>query len=266
MFDDFKPTPKTIENLSELANKVYDDGLKKPVQQTGEVLSLIPRAIKAALEPFERLILYREYSIAVTEKMLEEKLADTDPEEIVSPEPYVAVPAINAVAYCSDSDELRNLYANLIARSMLKTEKDKVHPAFVEIIKQLSPTDAIVLKFLYEKSGLFSPVVHLQWYNPKNRTHINIMKNICNIDAYDYQTTSMSIENLQRLSLIEISTDEKFSKEEDYEKILKSSKFDKFMKGIVVLSDPEDIPKFIKASIQPTTFGFTFCETCIKDL
>ena len=49
----------------------------------------------------------------------------------------------------------------------------------------------------------------------------------------------MSIENLQRLRLIEISPDEKFSKEEDYEKILKSSKFDKFMKGLVVLSDPE---------------------------
>ena len=35
---------------SELANKIYDDGLKDTIKETSNVISLVPRAIKAALE------------------------------------------------------------------------------------------------------------------------------------------------------------------------------------------------------------------------
>ena len=263
MFENFKPTPKTIENLSELANKVYDDGLKKTVQETGEIVALIPRAIKAALEPVERLILYREHSIAATEKMLEEKLINEDPEEIVSPEPYVAVPAINAVACCYDSDELRNLYANLIARSMLKNEKHSVHPAFVEIIKQLSPTDASILRTLYEESLLAVPLVTVNAGNTDS--YISVIKNVCNIPPYAFRTTAMSIENLNRLKLIDILPGVHFSHDTKTDEFIKSPEFNKFLNTSVLLG-PENKLLFIKSVTQPTEFGLAFCNTCVKDL
>lgn len=44
-----------------------------------------------------------------------------------------------------DSEELRNMYANLLAKAMNVDEKDKVHPAFVELIKQMAPREALIL-------------------------------------------------------------------------------------------------------------------------
>lgn len=265
MFDDFKQTPKTMENLSELANKVYDDCLKKPVQATGEVIAILPQAIKAALEPVEQWILYKKHSLAITEKMLEEKLKDVNPEEIVPPEPYVAVPALNAIACCYDSNELRNLYANLIARSMLKKEKDNVHPAFVEIIKQLSPTDAVILKILFEKFRLSVPLVHANLLHSKQGDYIKIIKNICNVSPYDYSVTAISIENLHRLKIIDITTNERFTNDAEYDKIINSPKLDFFLRLRVIMG-PDDRFDFKRVAMQPTSFGLSFCETCIKDL
>ena len=90
--------------------------------------------------------MHREYNVAETEKLLSQKLKNVDPNKIVQPEPYVAVPALQAISYSMNNDELRNLYANLLSKSMNIDTKDSVHPSFVEIIKQLSPFDAILLK------------------------------------------------------------------------------------------------------------------------
>ena len=59
---------------SELANKIYDDGLKDTIKETSNVISLVPRAIKAALEPLEIWILKKEYNIKETKLLLEKKL------------------------------------------------------------------------------------------------------------------------------------------------------------------------------------------------
>ena len=102
----------------------------------------IPRAINAALSPLRQWIAQREYNVAETEKLLAKKLENIEPEKIVSPEPYVAVPALQAISYSMNSDELRELYANLLAKSMCIDTKNSVHPSFVEIIRQMSPLDA----------------------------------------------------------------------------------------------------------------------------
>lgn len=57
-------------------------------------------------------------------------------------EPYVAIPAIQQISYSYDSDELRDMYANLLANFMDKERSDLVHPSFVEVIKQLNPDEA----------------------------------------------------------------------------------------------------------------------------
>ena len=60
-----------------------------------------------------------------------------------------------------NSEELRNMYANLLAASMLKDEKENAHPSFVEIIKQLSPDEAKLLKKISE-SGDAYPLIDVK--------------------------------------------------------------------------------------------------------
>lgn len=128
-----KGVGKAIETVPDL----YTDALQPTTQESGKTLSLIPRTINAALVPLRQWIAEREYNLAETEKLLAQKLEHVGEDKIVTPEPYVAVPAIQAISYCKNSNELRDLYANLLAKAMNSDTKDLVHPSFVEIIKQI---------------------------------------------------------------------------------------------------------------------------------
>jgi len=119
------------EVAKEISKDVYNDVGKTVIKPTGALISLVPRAIKAALLPLEKWILNREYNLAETKKLLEEKLKDVPPELIESPEPHVAVPAFQYISYCMDNHVLRDMYANLLASSMNKIAKNNVHPSYI---------------------------------------------------------------------------------------------------------------------------------------
>ena len=96
------------------APKWYDDLVQPTAKQLGKTVELIPRSINAALSPAWNWVIHSEYNMAETEKLLSEKLKNVDPNKIVQPEAYVAVPALQAISYSMNNDELRNLYANLL--------------------------------------------------------------------------------------------------------------------------------------------------------
>ena len=148
-----------IGDTLKTAPTLYEDALQPTIQEVGKFVARIPRAINAAFSGLDKWILNKEYAIDETKKLLAQKLADVDPEKIVEPEPYVAVPAIQAISYSMNSEELRNLYANLLAKAMNSDTKDFVHPSFVEIIKQMSPIDSLVFKIIMERDA--NPLIDL---------------------------------------------------------------------------------------------------------
>lgn len=188
----------------EVVPDIYDDGLKPTAQESGKTLALIPRTINAALVPLRQWIAEREYKLAETEKLIAQRLADIPPERIVTPETYVAVPAIQAISYSMNSEELRNLYANLLAKSMNIDTKDLVHPSFVEIIKQLSPIDAMVFSLIVQTD--IKPLIDLRIIldEKEGGGGISKIKNISWITSFTHNQYSVSIDNLERLKLIEI--------------------------------------------------------------
>jgi len=130
----------------EVIPNIYDDGAKPAIREIGQFIARPLKLINTLFQPLDIWLLNKEYNIEKTKILLAERLQHVKPEELVSPEPHVAIPAIIALSYSMDSEELRNLYANLLSKAMVLGMKDKVHPSFVEIIKQLSPIDAIVFK------------------------------------------------------------------------------------------------------------------------
>ena len=89
-----------LDNLklpNETIDKIYDDGFHQSVAETGKIVGRIPRFINAAFASLDCWIAKREYNVEKTKQLLEENLKNADPEKIVSPEPYVAVPAIQAI-------------------------------------------------------------------------------------------------------------------------------------------------------------------------
>lgn len=140
----------TKVNIDVDTNKIYDDAVSPVAHPTAQTLGLLPRAIRAALAPIEKWILKQEHSIRQTEWLVQQKVEPISPDKIITPAPYVAVPALQALSYLMDNEHLRNLYASLLASAMNSDTQEYVHPAFVDIIKQFSPADAQFFRYIAE--------------------------------------------------------------------------------------------------------------------
>lgn len=254
---------KAIETVPDL----YDDALKTATQESGKTLALIPRAINAALVPLRQWIAEREYKLAETEKLLAQKLENVAEDKIVTPEAYVAVPAIQAISYSMDSEELRNLYANLLARAMNSDTKNTVHPCFVEIIKQMSPIDSLVFKTIMERSA--NPIIDLVYNKYESDIPIaiesrTIIENVTDINVAPVETVGISIDNLIRQGLISIPKGNAYVNSDLYNNILETPFYINQQQ-----SCPNTPDGFIfsnkKKMIVKTHLGDSFYKNCVLD-
>lgn len=203
---------KAIETIPDL----YGDALKPATQESGKTIALIPRAINAALVPLRQWIAEREYKLAETEKLLAKKLEHVAEDKIVTPEAYVAVPAIQAISYSMDSEELRNLYANLLAKAMNSDTKDSVHPSFVDMIKQMSPTDAIIFSKII--TNPIRPLISIM-IDKTNGGQSIFVENCSWITDISLARCRTAFDNLSRLGLIQIPYDQSYTDKNNYTSI-----------------------------------------------
>ena len=280
--DNLKPTI----NVDVDGNKIYDDAIAPIAHPTAQTLGLVPRAIKAAFSSLEKWILNREYSIRETEMLLEKKLESIDPHKIVAPEPYIAVPAIQAISYSMDNQEIRDMYASLLAKAMNSDFKDDVHPACADIIKQLSPSDAQFFRYLSDASQIpickvrhqhrivdldtlavfngdnndadnSSPFTDLEYFGKDLASDFVIEK----IDDLSNQQISLSLSNLTRLGMISIN----------YGSVMDETKYESFteLPQIQVLldlypNDNETETVLVMGTCELTTLGKQFASICLE--
>lgn len=254
------------EVVKEIGKDVYADGAKPVVKPTGELIGLVPRAIKAALSPLEKWILNREYNIEETKKLLEKKLESIDPNLIEEPEPHIAVPAMQYISYCMDNDVLRDMYANLLANSMNKVVKNGVHPGFVEIIKQLSPDEAKIMRFISNKSPI--PVIDLKRAN-KEKAEKEVIMNFSVIGGpagcEDIIGIGKSFDNLLRLGLINRAQIFTSLVNKDVYKPLKEHPYIvSIAEEIQKQPEPYNVANFTESYLYITDFGKAFCNVCLN--
>lgn len=251
------------EVAKELAKDVYADAGRPVAKPTGELVGLVPRAIRAALAPVEKWVLQQEYNVAETKKLLDEKLQHTPPELIQPPEAHIAVPALQYISYCMDNEELRDMYANLLANSMNSVVKNGVHPAFVEIIKQLSPDEAKILKYIYNSK--YVPIIGMKAHKVSGG-EVDVVKafsNITELCACEApQSYDRYFDNLSRLALISIPDDERLVNNVLYDPL----KQHPWIMGVKAhLEKREDVSSitFTEKHLELSAFGKQFCNICL---
>lgn len=261
-----------IADNTEIVKEVYDDGLKPAVVETGKALTesvkgvtRIGRLINALFSSIDCWILEREYAIKETQKLLDKKLENIPDEDIETPKNYIAVPALQALSYSMDSKELRNMYANLLAKSMYTKTADKVHPAYVDIIRQLDPMDIRILEYIASKEYIFA-IKKLNINNISNNRSDKFLCIATSIEFASVDEVTTSIDNLSRLGLIEQMGelfDKKFYKEIDDNPI--SKKFYKKLELEIKDSNNEKIIHEHNAMCM-TILGRTFYKICNEEI
>ena len=98
---------------------VYQDAVQPAAKEIGKGLQVVAKAVNAALIPVEGLIWGVEQIRDFVRDRVAKKLEAIPPEDIQQPKAHIAVPAIDALRYTGTEDGLSELYANLLATSMV---------------------------------------------------------------------------------------------------------------------------------------------------
>lgn len=124
------------------------------------------------------------------------------PDNFQTPNPSILLPAIDESLLYINEEEIKEMFAKLIASSFDKSKTEFIHPGFIGIIKQLSPLDAKVLTVIKETSSL-------QKFNGISLVDDNQRDRIIEMpftDFDDIKQCALSVDNLMRLGLITVDS------------------------------------------------------------
>jgi hypothetical protein len=111
------------------------------------------RAVHLGLKSVSGLVWCFEQVADFVEGSVADKLKDVPPEKITEANPRIAVPAVQALVYSGNDPDIREMFASLIATDLNSDTKEYTHPAFVEIIKQMTAQEGKLLKNLSADGG-----------------------------------------------------------------------------------------------------------------
>ena len=220
--------------VDQTVGNIYSDVIQPTAKSVGNTLSLIPRTVGVWLGKWEKWIINGEKSIELTRQAVQERVAKIPEEKLSEPEPNIAIPAIQQLSYCYDCEELRNMYANLLVTSMNVDTKSSAPPAFVDIIKQLTPDEAKLIKSL-DYSYQFYPLIDIV-AEKANHSFRYLLKNftVRKVAELEYpESISTYIENLARLKIIEIHNSTKVFKMHNSDYLSRQPYLD-LLKSIIV--------------------------------
>jgi len=131
------------------------------------------------------------------------RLKNVPEEKIVQPDPRIAVPAVQALIYSMDADGIREMFAELLAANMNSDRRKDTHPAFVEIVKEMTPAEAKLLQAI----GLGAILYRLRFsfgdkWNEFSRVYSLQIEHLAGNDL------ERAFSNLQRLELLEFRQNE----------------------------------------------------------
>lgn len=209
----------------------------------------------------------RQEALDSLDQMVTEKLKSLPEDCIVPPTARITVPTIQK-ASITEEPEIRELYANLLANSMNSVVKNGIHPGFVEIINQLSPDEAKILKYFSVHKTI--PTITLRAEN-ENSEGTDIIKNFSDIgeksNCEDKYNLNKYFDNLIRLGLI--CSAETMSSLTDkclYEPLKNHPVMEMQKKNIENGPAPYNKPICSESFLYLSDYGKAFCGICLGNI
>ena len=196
---------------------------------------------------------------------LDKRLKNVPEENRIQPDPMIAVPALEALRYTGHKDELREMFVNLLGTSMDDRIAATAHPAFVEVLKQLTPDEAKILRYMSKSADI--PVIDIQRKRKGKPGYNRISSNVSQLGELASCDVLIlvqgAIDNLCRLSLCIIPEGSYLVGEGVYDDLQNSE----FAQIVVSQIEQEEgaTAEFDKKLLTLTTFGKLFIDACVRD-
>ncbi|KDB07243.1 Protein of unknown function DUF4393 [Burkholderia sp. lig30] len=190
------------------------------------------------------------------------------PENLQEPASSVIGPVLQGLAFTHEEDNLREMYLRLVATAMDNRRASKAHPAFAEIIKQLSGFEAGILKATLIHSALPIAEIRLGTYDEKMQfskfsfptsyrilqTHVVPFGNKDGTPLINHDFPAM-LDNWVRLGLVSVSYDTSFTDEGSYDWIKTRPEY---LYWVPQDAPPQGKLDVAKGQLKSTAFGQQF--------
>ncbi|CAM7265957.1 DUF4393 domain-containing protein [Citrobacter freundii] len=249
--------------VEKLAVPVYEDALSPFAKELSKGLVSIARMVNSGVFLVEDSV----HAVTSVLRMTAENLALLPPKQISFDQPRVALQALNEAKFAINEDEIQRLFSNLISASLDKETSKLAHPAYIEIIKQLQPDEAKILRFIFNKENHrkgHAPTIDIVQQDLEDsnltitstRLEVNL---ICEDAGCDNPENSvMYFSNLKRLGLLTPTSGTSFPNEE-HERIFSSEK----VKEICSINSHLDRVSYKSGQYSFTGFGRGFVDSCV---
>src|SRR5699024_2908544 len=234
----------------------------------------------------------QELHVKQFKESLKEEISEMPLKHQQEPKLSVNGSALESTKYYIEDEKLRGLFINLISKAMDDRYNDDVNHAFVDIIKQLSPADAYFLKKI--NFNTLPAARYLLKF--ENIRYIYLNDYFMIDDFFNSKQSSISLNNLSRLGLINMPEDKAMMKEGAYEEYFRTKEYYEYKsnESFVILKEKidklmrennndkeialqksnlsnevfENVIKFEKIDLQKThisltSFGTAFYKVCV---
>lgn len=251
--------------------KFLDEAITPIAQSVGNTLSSIWTTVFGGIDIYAQKTQHKRIvALNKFKEELEQKVSSVPEEKLVEPPLHIVGPSIEASKYYFESDELRSMFANLIAASINIDTITKAHPSFVEIIKQLSPLDAKNLALFKSKSTY--PIIKYRLILKQDKGGVDVYTNVFldNPEVQNITLQASSLSNLNRVGLVDISYSDYLIAQDAYKKF---EQLDYYLKMKNVFSSPESAAtngydnfkdiEITKGKVNLTPLGKDFIFICL---
>lgn len=167
--------------------------------------SLLGQALRGiahkVLDPLVRYNIVRDEAMKDFEEKIQSKTGAIPLENRDDSKLGLTLKAAEDATYQLDSEELRQMFANLIAATVDNRINDQVLPSFSSVLKDLSPDDAKLLSEL----PVYMPIISIRLTAPDKISGITVAENTLLFEN-KVVDNPVSLSSLERLGLISIAS------------------------------------------------------------
>lgn len=253
--------------IGAIADKVpiYQDAIQPAAKELGKGLQIFVKAVNAALIPVEGLIWGVEQIRDFVRERVAKKLEGVPLEDIQQPKPHIGVPAIDALRYTGAEEDLSELYANLLATSMDRVTAYRAHPGFVDMIKNICPDEARMMRLL--ATTPYYPLVNIKSVSTTDQSFQIVHRHLSLIGldskCEHVLLASNYIDNLERLGIVQVETMVKIHNEAVYTRIEEHQQVKDIIEGLKKIEGRTVDVERIRLAV--TDLGKQFIRACVID-
>jgi hypothetical protein len=228
MNDPIKTATTGIALVGEIIRVTGDNpNVKEAGANLGQTALTITKTINNALMPLAAV----NYAFDKARKYFQEKFpqdianktSSIPADQVAEPKGSIAGPALQGLAFTHEEPNLKEMYLSLLATAMDRRIATEAHPAFVEVIKQLTSEEARLLKDILGSRAVL-PVAEFrkaevgkQGWTVLQRHQLNFRRSTTDKTPVEESHASAMVDNWIRLGLVEVDYSKQLSQADVYE-------------------------------------------------